>query len=35
MANPIEIERHLTIDGAEYDLLRVDAREALDDILPS
>lgn len=32
MADPIELERHLTIDGKAYDLLQVEAREALDEI---
>jgi len=32
MADPIEIERHLTIDGKAYDLFQVEAREALDEI---
>ena len=32
MADPIAIERHLTIDGTAYDIHRVEAREALDEI---
>jgi type VI secretion system secreted protein VgrG len=32
MADPIELERHLTIDGTEYDVAQLEAREALDEI---
>jgi len=32
MAGPIELEHHLTIDGTEYDILRLEVREALDEI---
>ena len=32
MAESIEIERHLTIDGTEYDVAQLEAREALDEI---
>jgi type VI secretion system secreted protein VgrG len=32
MADPIELERHLTIGGEEYDLYWLEAREALDEI---
>ena len=32
MADAIEIERHLTIDGTEYDVLQFETREALDEI---
>jgi type VI secretion system secreted protein VgrG len=32
MADPIDLERHLTIDGTEYFVSRVESREALDEI---
>jgi type VI secretion system secreted protein VgrG len=32
MADPIELDHHLTIDGTEYHVLRLEAREALDEI---
>src|SRR4051794_36762898 len=32
MADPIELERHLTIDGTEDDVAQLEAREALDEI---
>ncbi|MDI1443564.1 type VI secretion system tip protein TssI/VgrG [Polyangium sp. 6x1] len=32
MANPVELEHSLTIDGAPFDLLALSAREALDEI---
>jgi type VI secretion system secreted protein VgrG len=32
MADPIELERHLTIDGIEYDVALLEAREALDEL---
>ncbi len=32
MADPIEIEHHITVDGTEYAIVALDAREALDEI---
>src|SRR6185369_14339395 len=32
MAEPIQLEHHLTIDGTAYDALWLEAREALDEI---